>query len=49
MSNRTGEIDDALFGPPPDVTFETANQTAAQQLNHHKHAPWMRSSPEILF
>jgi len=45
---QDGEIDAALFAPPPDVTFEPANQTAAQRLDHHKHPPWLRRSPEIL-
>ena len=35
------DIDPDLFTPPGNVTFEPAKPTMAQQLNHHKTAPWV--------
>jgi hypothetical protein len=43
------EIDSGLFSPPADVIFEQAKETVAEQLNHHKSAPWMRIGPEVAF
>ncbi len=44
-----GEIDAGLFSPPTDVTFAPVPETMAEQLNHHKSAPWMRMRPEVQF
>ena len=43
---ENGAIDAGLFRPPTGVTFEPAMPTQAEQLNHHKNAPWVRMSPE---
>ncbi|MGB2901673.1 MAG: hypothetical protein WBB89_20625 [Candidatus Acidiferrum sp.] len=43
------EIDSGLFSPPPDVTFEPAELSVADQQNHHKPAPWMRMRPDVMF
>jgi hypothetical protein len=40
------EIDRGLFALPADVTFEPVKPTVAEQLNHHKSAPWVRMKPE---
>lgn len=42
------EIDPALFSPPPDVTFEPAQLSVAEQ-DHHKPAPWVRYRPDVMF
>ena len=42
-----GDIDPALFALPADVTFEPVKPTVAEQLDHHKSAPWVRIKPEI--
>ena len=42
-----GDIDPALFALPADVTFEPVKPTVAEQLDHHKSAPWVRIRPEI--
>ena len=42
-----GDIDPSLFVRPADVTFEPAKPTVAEQLNHHKSAPWVRMGPEM--
>ncbi len=42
-----GDIDPGLFALPADVTLEPAKPTVADQLNHHKAAPWVRMKPEI--
>jgi len=44
-----GDIDPGLFSPPADVTFAPVTETMAEQLNHHKSAPWMRMGPEMMF
>jgi len=44
-----GEIDAGLFSPPTDVAFSPVTETIADQLNHHKSAPWMRMRPEVAF
>lgn len=44
-----GEIDAGLFSPPTDVAFAPVTETMADQLNHHKSAPWMRIRPEVPF
>jgi hypothetical protein len=41
------DLDASLFTPPTDVTFEPAQPTVAEQLNHHKSAPWVRMKPEV--
>ena len=41
------DIDPGLFVAPADVTFEPAKLTVAEQLNHHKSAPWVRMKPEM--
>jgi hypothetical protein len=43
------EIDPGLFSPPPDVTFEPANLSVAEQQDHHKPAPWMRYRADVMF
>jgi hypothetical protein len=43
------EIDAGLFSPPTDLTFAPVTETMAEQLNHHKSAPWMRMGPELPF
>jgi hypothetical protein len=40
------EMDPGLFTMPADVTFEPVKPTVAEQLNHHKSAPWVRMKPE---
>ena len=42
-----GDIDPGLFALPPDVTFEPAKPTVAEQQDHHKSAPWVRMVPEV--
>jgi hypothetical protein len=42
-----GDIDPGLFVLPADLTFEPAKPTVAEQLNHHKSAPWVRMGPEM--
>ena len=42
-----GNIDPSLFALPADVTFEPVKPTVAEQLDHHKSAPWVRLFPEI--
>jgi hypothetical protein len=41
------DIDPGLFELPADVTFEPLKPTVADQLNHHKSAPWVRLLPEV--
>jgi hypothetical protein len=41
------DIDPGLFAAPTDVTFEPAKLTVAEQLNHHKSAPWVRMGPDM--
>lgn len=41
--------DSRLFSPPTDLTFAPLTETMAEQLNHHKSAPWMRIGPEVAF
>jgi hypothetical protein len=43
------EIDPGLFSPPPDVTFEPATLSIAEQQDHHKPPPWMRMRPDVMF
>jgi hypothetical protein len=47
--DEDGEIDSRLFSPPTDVTFAPVTETMAEQLNHHKSAPWVRIGPEVAF
>jgi hypothetical protein len=42
-----GDIDPRLFALPTGVTFEPEKQTVADQLDHHKSAPWVRLLPEV--
>jgi hypothetical protein len=42
-----GDIDLSLFVLPAEVTFQLAKPTVAEQLNHHKRAPWVRMGPEM--
>ena len=42
-----GDIDPGLFVLPADLTFEPAKPAVAEQLNHHKSAPWVRMGPEM--
>jgi hypothetical protein len=47
--DEVSEINSDLFTPPLDVTFEPANQTVADQQDHHKPAPWVRMRPDLMF